>query len=160
MFLEIIPPKTSAGAQIEARRLMICKIILMELERKNIRSVSLRHTRGIKYKTLRKRLQSGLVSAEEQILLIQHLRLDPDRINFTVTSLGDPELYFTDHCTFMIGLTAELNTVMRETYSALGGGLLPVKRQYEIIARKVQGLVVKQHRRNLARFVQDQISGE
>jgi hypothetical protein len=125
------------------------------MERKNIRAISLRHTPGIKHKTVRKRLQSGDVSGQEQCLLIEHLRLDPDRINFTLTFLCEPELYFTDHCTVLKELAAQVITVMRETLPALGKDFEPIKSQYALIARKVQGLVIDQHRRNLARFDQE-----
>ncbi|MBB4860522.1 hypothetical protein HNO88_003866 [Novosphingobium chloroacetimidivorans] len=160
MFLEKIPLESPQGAQIEAHRLIICKIILMEMDRKNIRAISLRHTPGIKHKTVRKRLQSGHVPGEEQALLIHHLRLDPDRIAFIVSCLGEAEFYFTDHCTVMYDLTTQLIAVMRETLPALGGDFMPIKDQYGIIARKIRGLVVEQHRRNLERFVLDQNASE
>ena len=160
MFIEKIPLESPQGAQIEAQRLIVCKIILMEMEQKNIRAVSLRHTPGIKHKTVRKRLQTGHVSGEEQALLIHHLRLDPDRIAFIISCLGEPELYFTDHCTIMKELMERVIAVMRETLPALGGNFMPIKDQYEIIARKVGGLFVEQHKRNLARLFHDQTEPE
>lgn len=126
------------------RSLILCQIILMHMERFNIRASSLANVRRIRHKNIKKRLQDGKVARSELGALMEHLQIDSINAYLCANVFGRPEAYYDGQCTFMTALMPEIAHHLGEAGPALSGDFGSLKSNLcKLLARRLVQDVIK-----------------
>ncbi len=124
-----------------------CELLLLHFNKAEVTSRSLETVIGRKWRTVKKRLKSGVVDYDEVNVLLRHCEIDPWRARIAVEELKRPEAYYEDEILWAAESARHILRTILERINALNGDFIPLRKGLDSQAAKLVDELFAQQRR-------------